>query len=851
MKLRNFILGAVAAVVAFAACEKKEENLGVPTISLNPKTLTFEQAADEQTVQLKATRDWVVEDVPEWLSVSPESGDASAEAQTVSISVLENKDMDRNAELKFTIGMKTAVLKVTQTGPGGSADALIVYANDMDNGKVEKVNDKWPYPDQSDSWRNEKGSGIKNVSYSSNGVSVRSVSSTNNLWFPAKGGSYFTIHDIALNSAKSLELSFATVHGSPNGYKKTFDVSKFKVFLSKDNEKWVELPYELTVNADNEFDTASSAFTLDGVDNLSVAFQFLGAEDGYRLTKINLSLYSGSDAGAVDFSNATDVDFGSSSGGDTPAAGQPETLKKVTIKEFLDAPVSTTEWYELTGEIISIVKTDYGNFTIKDATGEVYIYGMTSKWVGKNDKSFSQLGLKVGDTVTLGTLRDEYQGTPQGGGNSVPAYYISHEAGEGEVVPPTGELTLITISDVLAGESLTGTAIEGVVISNKDLNNLTSKKGMYIQDEYAGLQLRLNEDHSFNFGDYVKIDLTGATLGEYGGAVQLSGIALNKVTVISSDYNVAPKTVSVADFLANKYEGQYVAIEGVQVASSDLNKTFVMDDSHTNINLETTDGKNFVAFSSKYATYGTTTVPQGSGTIKGISSINKGTMQVIFTQTSDFAGLTGERFIPESSETPGEGGGEDPDQGGDTPGGEVPPTGEVTGTTLTVSRETIDVSNWTTNKYGSQDIANLDTYLSWSINNCNFIGARLCLTDTSKSYASTTIQGQGNATTTTNQCRLGNTTSLGKIKKITVVTYNEKYAPNFNLALGATQVVGVAVPSNMIAAETMEETMEATSAGNKYTSVYTPTTDAGFFAIYKNTSGALYIESITVEYELN
>ena len=60
-------------------------------------------------------------------------------------------------------------------------------------------------------------------------------------------------------------------------------------------------------------------------------------------------------------------------------------------------------WYELTGEIISIAKQDYGNFTIKDATGEIYIYGMTSKWVGSNDKSFSQIGLKVGDTVTLGT----------------------------------------------------------------------------------------------------------------------------------------------------------------------------------------------------------------------------------------------------------------------------------------------------------------------------------------------------------------------------------------------------------------------------------------------------------------
>jgi hypothetical protein len=72
---------------------------------------------------------------------------------------------------------------------------------------------------------------------------------------------------------------------------------------------------------------------------------------------------------------------------------------------------------------------------------------MTSKWVGSNDQSFSQIGLKVGDTVTLGTLRGSYNGTPQGGGNPVPAFYISHVAGEGSgneggedpVTPPAGD----------------------------------------------------------------------------------------------------------------------------------------------------------------------------------------------------------------------------------------------------------------------------------------------------------------------------------------------------------------------------------------------------------------------------
>lgn len=211
-----------------------------------------------------------------------------------------------------------------------------------------------------------------------------------------------------------------------------------------------------------------------------------------------------------------------------------------------------------------------------------------------------------------------------------------------------------TIASVLAlgnGASIPAdTFVEGVVISNYELNNLTSKKGMYIQDETAGLQFYLGANHEFAFGDKVKVNLSGATVGAYNGAVQISGLALDKIEVISSGNTVTPKTVTMADFLANKYEGQYIAIEGVQVVASDLSKTWVSGNAHTSINIEDENGNKFVVFSSKYASYGAETVCQGFGTIKGISSINNSTMQLIFAQASDYAGMTGERFgdeIPE------------------------------------------------------------------------------------------------------------------------------------------------------------------------------------------------------------
>ncbi|MBO5345447.1 MAG: chitobiase/beta-hexosaminidase C-terminal domain-containing protein [Paludibacteraceae bacterium] len=114
----------------------------------------------------------------------------------------------------------------------------------------------------------------------------------------------------------------------------------------------------------------------------------------------------------------------------------PEGPKVVTIAEFLAAEVNAEVWYELTGVITDIEDAGYGNVTIKDETGSVYIYGLTKTQVSSNDKSFTSLDLVVNDTVTLRTVRGEFNGEVQGGGKTTPAYYVSHKD---YVVPDGGE----------------------------------------------------------------------------------------------------------------------------------------------------------------------------------------------------------------------------------------------------------------------------------------------------------------------------------------------------------------------------------------------------------------------------
>ena len=131
---------------------------------------------------------------------------------------------------------------------------------------------------------------------------------------------------------------------------------------------------------------------------------------------------------------------GAKGGVDDGKIAKPESAAKVTIKDYLSKQVDTKTWYELTGKIVSIAKADYGNITIKDETASVFVYGLVKEWAGgENDQSFSKIGLKEGDVVTLWTLRGEYGGEPQAGGSSTsggaPAIYRSHTAGVADTYP--------------------------------------------------------------------------------------------------------------------------------------------------------------------------------------------------------------------------------------------------------------------------------------------------------------------------------------------------------------------------------------------------------------------------------
>lgn len=99
----------------------------------------------------------------------------------------------------------------------------------------------------------------------------------------------------------------------------------------------------------------------------------------------------------------------------------------VTIPEFLAASVSTEVTYRVTGKIINIkeISAQYKNatLTIADEAGsQLYVFRMKA---AEGGKPIEEIGLKVGDELTVIGQRGEYSGSPQ----MVNCYYQSHVSG--------------------------------------------------------------------------------------------------------------------------------------------------------------------------------------------------------------------------------------------------------------------------------------------------------------------------------------------------------------------------------------------------------------------------------------
>ena len=217
-------------------------------------------------------------------------------------------------------------------------------------------------------------------------------------------------------------------------YRLTGTVSEFKTGTNSSGKNWMQFNLADDTGSilvygfkDGEYDKWATTVKDGGTITLTGTYEYYEKNKQHEVMNATIESFNGGEPGP-----------------EPPAPS--EDVKAVTVAEFLAAPESKTQWYELTGTVSNIRSGNgekYGNFDLTDATGTVYVYGLTSKKVDKNDQSFASLGIKEGDEITIITLRAAYNGDPQAGGTP-PAYL---KAGGGET-PGGGETTTDFTSNV-------------------------------------------------------------------------------------------------------------------------------------------------------------------------------------------------------------------------------------------------------------------------------------------------------------------------------------------------------------------------------------------------------------------
>ena len=501
MKLRYiFTMLASLLMLAFTGCQQEEGRfLGEVKVSQSYIAIPAEGGSVEITVD--AIDSWSIAGVPEWLTVSPASGSAGT------------------TKVTFTAGAATstneAVLSLDCAGASQTLNVL-------------QMTEKLEVPISTCDFVNNQGE--DGVIYRVKGT-VTSIANTQyGNWYLNDGTGevyvYGTLYEGATQqfTKHGLEVGdIVTVEGPRKNYNGTIelvDVTVIEIEKSLIKVDAIEpetgiLPLEggefnvtLTAKGDGVSvvvpEAAKSWLYVTGIatsgSTAVVTFNATANEGGKR----NADLEFVTTSGGVEYKAMTSVT-------------QEGSIVEVSVADFLAQPDGTA-LFKLTGKVANLKNATYGNFDLVDATGSVYVYGLTATPQASNDKSFSTLGIQEGDVVTLIGTRASYNGSAQVGG---PAYYVSHI---GHVESTVADF----LAQPAAGDKwyqLTGTIanLKSDVYGNFDLVDETGSVYVYgltvapvAKNDKSFAQLGLKE------GDVVTLIGTRA---EYNGAAQVGGPA--------------------------------------------------------------------------------------------------------------------------------------------------------------------------------------------------------------------------------------------------------------------------------------------------------------------------------------
>ena len=395
MKLRYIFTALAAAALAFVGCQQEEKFLEEVQVSQSLIALPIEGGSAEITVT--AADKWEIAGVPEWLTVAPVKGEAGETVVKFSAAASEE---NQEAVLYLNCREVSQVITVFQMAEKVELPvtdcATVLKENAV--GTVYKckgtITDLTNYDKYGCFYIND-GTAQVYVYGSMNSTQFKPEVG-DIITFEGPWTSYGNFDDVTILALEKSLIKLETV--LPEG-PISLEGGKVTVLLTVKGDG-----VEVVIPEDAAWITASEPGTIGNM----TSFELTAAanEGGARNATVTFKTVSG----GKDYVAMVDVE-------------QLGAIKAVTVADFLAAPEGTA-LFELTGIVKNLTNTTYGNFDLVDATGSVYVYGLTGNGaIGSNDKTFSNLGINEGDVITIIGTRTAYKETPQVGGT---AYLKEH-----------------------------------------------------------------------------------------------------------------------------------------------------------------------------------------------------------------------------------------------------------------------------------------------------------------------------------------------------------------------------------------------------------------------------------------
>lgn len=686
--------------------------------------------------------------------------------------------------------------------PDPSGDAI--YENNFDKTPAEKVDNKWPFLDQTDAWQNASGTGNSTVTYTSANVSVRTsgklsggydgASGSNKIFFGSAPAT-FDINTITMPAGKTnYRIIFGGAYSQSNGgtYDNIFKPESFHVAVGNGTDWSGNLTYEKIGGSDTTdpyWVQFAVDFTLkEAVSQLSI-----------RFTADLASVFAIDDVQLVEGNGGQEVDL---EGGVVPP--DPGEATAITIPELIaqmtdtEAPVDANADRYLDAVVMNDVAG--ANYTFNNlilATENATEAGNGITLYGSQVEP-STLGLNKGDKVRVTLYKglakvENYNGMYKVTGDKNATWCKVEKTGTVTSIPTA----TIAAADLAKYQGMAVTIANASVAQAGVWASASALSSHTFTADGANFTVFCKQSDEKNPSVFLDVPYKAAT-------GNISGLA----AVYKNNSQLVPRNL---DDVAAFSDSSTPMITGVTPAS---------------LSFEAAGGEKTLTVSvinqgdNQLSVSGLT--PPLSATVDGLTVTvkadpNTGTQPVNQTLTITLANGNS-KDVPVTLLGAGGGG-----------------TGEVVAFSITDIKA--DNADLPTNGYGSQVVATPSTWVSWTVGGIEFTGVKICESPASNGSI---IQMQGNDSDAAKQAKLQNVTPIDGMSKIKIVfrSYPNKSGSYYNPGYTMT-VAG--------AAQTPVETYTDKSGYREYVHEYDLAgLGADSFVLDNNKVGALYIESFEI-----